>query len=185
VISTRRKIVVIADQLIRSRGYNAFSYSDIANRLNLKNAAIHYHYPSKAALGKAVIIESREKFLEQTKLWKDASHKEQVRLFLDMYQNNRKNGGICFMGAFGASYATLPEEMRTELKVAHTEIINWLSKTLEAGKDEKAITFDTSAAEMADLITASMMSSLILERISSRDMTSEIARNLIKGLEEK
>jgi hypothetical protein len=89
------------------------------------------------------------------------------------------------MGAFGASYATLPEEMRTELKVAHTEIINWLSKTLEAGKDEKAITFDTSAAEMADLITASMMSSLILERISSRDMTSEIARNLIKGLEEK
>ncbi|MGB1103424.1 MAG: TetR/AcrR family transcriptional regulator [Crocinitomicaceae bacterium] len=185
MISTRRKIVVIADQLIRSRGYNAFSYSDISNRLNLKNAAIHYHYPSKAELGKAVIEASREKFLEQTKLWQDASYKEQVSLFLEMYRNNRKNGGICFMGAFGASYNTLPVLMQDELKGAHEEITKWLTNTLESGKKSKDFVFEMPSNEMADMITSSMMSALIIERVSQRDITADIAKYWIKRLEEK
>ena len=68
MLPTRKKIVVIADQLIRNKGYNAFSYADIASKLNIKNAAIHYHFQSKAVLGKAVISASREKFMKNTTL---------------------------------------------------------------------------------------------------------------------
>lgn len=176
--------MVIADQLIRSKGYNAFSYTDIAHRLNLKNAAIHYHFPSKAALGKAVIVESREKFLRQTENWSKESALLQIELFLEMYRSNRKNGGICFMGALGTSFDTLPTEMQKELQDAHNEITNWLVKTLETGKKEKSLSFDTPSVEMADMITSSMMASLILERVSNREMTAQIANNLIKQLEE-
>jgi AcrR family transcriptional regulator len=177
--------VVIADQLIRSKGYNAFSYSDIANRLNLKNAAIHYHFPSKAELGQAVIIESREKFTRESQEWAGKSEPEQIRLFLEMYRNNRKNGGICFMGALGTSFDTLPEEMQIELRRAHKEIIDWLIQMLEKGKKEKILHFDSSSKEMADLITSSMMASLILERLSGQEVSDSIVANLIQQLAEK
>ncbi|MDR3047168.1 MAG: TetR/AcrR family transcriptional regulator, partial [Bacteroidales bacterium] len=48
---TRSEIISIANELIKSIGYNAFSYADISKKLNIKNAAIHYYFPAKADLG--------------------------------------------------------------------------------------------------------------------------------------
>jgi len=36
---TREHIIDLADSLIRKRGFNAFSYSDIATILDIRNAA--------------------------------------------------------------------------------------------------------------------------------------------------
>ena len=38
---TREAIVRIGTQLIKSHGYNAFSYADISEQLQIKNAAVH------------------------------------------------------------------------------------------------------------------------------------------------
>ena len=52
---TRNEIIRIGSELIRSVGYNAFSYADIAKVLNIKNAAIHYYFPTKSDLGEVII----------------------------------------------------------------------------------------------------------------------------------
>ena len=41
---TRNEIIRIGNELVRSVGYNAFSYADIAKALNIKNAAIPVSY---------------------------------------------------------------------------------------------------------------------------------------------
>ncbi|MFT5819464.1 MAG: TetR/AcrR family transcriptional repressor of nem operon [Crocinitomix sp.] len=185
MLSTRKKIVVIADQLIRMKGYNAFSYADIASTLNIKNAAIHYHFQSKAVLGKAVIIASRDKFKENTTLWDADSSFDQVTAFIEMYSNNRKNNCICFMGALGSSFNTLPEEMKIELTDAHNEITVWLINILKLGKEQQEIDFDTSAEEMSDLITSGMLASLILDRVSKNSVLDNVKRTLLKRIEKK
>lgn len=182
MISTRKKIVVIADQLIRAKGYNAFSYADIATTLNIKNAAIHYHFPSKKALGKAVIVESREKFKSNTELWDDLTSYEQVAAFVDMYSKNSKNGGICFMGALGSSYNTLPEEMQSELNLAHDEITIWLKAVLNKGKLDGELDFEQSAEEMSNLITSGMLASLILERVSDKGVLDNVSHTLLASI---
>ena len=48
---TRNEIIRLGSELIRSIGYNSFSYADISKALNIKNAAIHYYFPSKSDLG--------------------------------------------------------------------------------------------------------------------------------------
>ena len=48
---TRSEIIRLGSELIRSIGYNSFSYADISKALNIKNAAIHYYFPSKSDLG--------------------------------------------------------------------------------------------------------------------------------------
>ena len=40
---------------MQTRGYNAFSYADVAAELNLTKAALHYHFAGKAELGEALV----------------------------------------------------------------------------------------------------------------------------------
>ncbi|MGL6067943.1 MAG: TetR/AcrR family transcriptional regulator, partial [Sediminibacterium sp.] len=47
---TKQEILSIGRDLLKKVGYNAFSYSDISKQLNIKNAAVHYHYPTKEDL---------------------------------------------------------------------------------------------------------------------------------------
>ncbi len=185
MLSTRKKIVVIADQLIRMKGYNAFSYADIASTLNIKNAAIHYHFQSKAVLGKAVITASREKFKENTTLWSNKSSFEQVAAFIEMYSNNRKNNCICFMGALGSSFNTLPDAMKQELTDAHDEITVWLIAILKQGKEKQEIDYDMTAEEMSDLITSGMLASLILDRVTKNTVLDNVKRTLLTRIEKK
>ena len=43
--STRERILDSAQALAQARGFNAFSYADIATELGVKKASIHYHFP--------------------------------------------------------------------------------------------------------------------------------------------
>ena len=52
---TANLILDVAEQLVQVRGFNAFSYADVAGELELTNAALHYHFPSKSELGEALI----------------------------------------------------------------------------------------------------------------------------------
>src|SRR5271168_5491364 len=49
-------ILDVAERLAQTRGYNGFSYADIAAELGVTKASLHYHFPSKAELGRALIV---------------------------------------------------------------------------------------------------------------------------------
>lgn len=66
---TRSEIIRLGSELIRSVGYNSFSYADISKALNIKNAAIHYYFPSKSDLGVEIIKRNLNAFNELTKTW--------------------------------------------------------------------------------------------------------------------
>ncbi len=40
-------ILDVAEQLAQTRGYNGFSYADIAAQLGVTKASLHYHFPLK------------------------------------------------------------------------------------------------------------------------------------------
>jgi TetR/AcrR family transcriptional regulator, transcriptional repressor for nem operon len=52
---TAGQILDVAERLAQTRGFNGFSYADIATELGMTTASLHYHYPTKAALGRALI----------------------------------------------------------------------------------------------------------------------------------
>lgn len=182
MIATRNKIIVIADQLIRQRGYNAFSYADIATKLKLKNAAIHYHFPSKGELGKAVIEETREKFKKHIDEWKHSSIQQQLTSFFEMYGKNSKHNCICFMGALGAAYNTLPKEMAATLKIAHQEISTWLTKLIRQGQKKGIFQTSSSPEKITNLITSSLLASLILQRVSKQPHLQNVQQILLNEI---
>ena len=53
-MTRKDQILEVATELVQTRGYNAFSYQDLSDRLGITKASIHHHFPSKEDLGIAV-----------------------------------------------------------------------------------------------------------------------------------
>jgi TetR/AcrR family transcriptional repressor of nem operon len=52
---TASKILDVAERLVQVRGFNGFSYADVAEELHVTKASLHYHFAGKAELGEALI----------------------------------------------------------------------------------------------------------------------------------
>ena len=48
---TATYILDVAELLVQVRGFNAFSYTDIARELGIATAGVHDHFAGKAELG--------------------------------------------------------------------------------------------------------------------------------------
>src|SRR5918993_590739 len=52
---TATRILDVAERLVQRRGFNGFSYADVASELGISKASLHYHFAGKAELGEALI----------------------------------------------------------------------------------------------------------------------------------
>jgi TetR/AcrR family transcriptional regulator, transcriptional repressor for nem operon len=52
---TPSRILDVAERLVQERGFNGFSYADVAGELEVTKASLHYHFAGKAELGEALI----------------------------------------------------------------------------------------------------------------------------------
>src|ERR1700753_934426 len=59
---TRTRILDAAERLVQRRGFNGFSYADVAGELGVTKASLHYHFPGKAELGEALIARYADRF---------------------------------------------------------------------------------------------------------------------------
>ncbi|MCA8089277.1 TetR/AcrR family transcriptional regulator, partial [Burkholderia cenocepacia] len=54
-VGTRDALVQAGEGLMRSMGYAAFSYADLAETVGIRKASIHHHFPTKEDLGVAIV----------------------------------------------------------------------------------------------------------------------------------
>src|SRR5579863_2328216 len=97
-------ILDVAERLAQTRGYNGFSYADIAAELGVTKASLHYHFPSKAELGRALIERYRNVFgqaLESIDL-KTANPQEKLREYVELYNSVLNNERMCLCGMLAA-----------------------------------------------------------------------------------
>lgn len=179
---TKKNIVSIADRLIRTVGYNGFSYKDISQPLKIKNAAVHYHFPKKANLGVAVIAETIAQFSEKVSRWEVLSAEEQLHSFIGIYEENNTLDLMCFMGAMAPSFQTLPPEMQEELSSATVYLRSWLGHVLNKGMEEGTFKISGGVQEKADQIVTSLLAALLLNRLSPDDVLENVRQCILLDL---
>ena len=104
---TRNEIIRLGSELIRSIGYNAFSYADISKALGIKNAAIHYYFPSKSDLGVEIIQRNISAFKELVENWKKQDYRKQFYNYVHMHDSFIENHWVCVVGALSPSFCLL------------------------------------------------------------------------------
>lgn len=177
--STRDEIIKIADELIRTKGYNAFSYSDISERLKIKNASIHYYFPSKSDLGVAVIQNSIIGFQNMTNSWSETDIKSLYERFIKMHDYTQRAHSVCLIGALSSSVDTLSDNMKRELKKMGNIIINYLTDLLVRGKEENIFSFSEEPRTKALLIQSTLLASLLLDKVFEDTTYIEIQDTLL------
>lgn len=163
---TSRRILDIAERLLQMRGYNAFSYADIAQALHVTKASLHYHFPTKAELGKRLIERYELSFLQALKGIEQASGDagEQLRSYVEIYVDVLRDNRMCLCGMLAAEYATLPKPMKVGLKHFFDENERWLVAILEEGRATGKLYFNGAAREVARLLVGSLEGAMMLAR---------------------
>lgn len=163
---TSQHILDIAQRLVQTRGFNAFSYADIATALNVSKASLHYHFASKAELGTRMIERYTDDF-ERTLGEIDVaggSSSTQLQRYVDIYVNVLKDERMCLCGMLAAEFVTLPKSMQTALDEFFQLNERWLVSVLEQGRAASSLRFDGSPADAAQYIIGSLEGSLMLAR---------------------
>lgn len=163
--STKESIINLADDLIRRRGYNAFSYNDISKVLSVKNAAIHYHFPSKSDLGVAVIEFHIQKVEHFIKAVATLSEPEKVEEFLNIYDQIQTNKKVCLVGTLATDWDTIDEKIQQKLTVFVTIVGDWLTSVMEDGLKKGTLTFKGDPRTRALLIITSIMAAAQMAKI--------------------
>lgn len=176
---TRSEIMRLANELIRSVGYSAFSYADISKQLDIKNAAIHYYFPAKADLGVAVIKENRTAFEAKIDSWKGLDYRQQFTNYITMHDRFIKDYWMCVVGSLSSSFDTLPENMQKELQNLVNTIIDWLANLLTKGKESKEFVFNESSKAKAYIIHSTLLSSLLMNKVLKNDVYKTIQSGLL------
>ena len=179
---TKTAIMDLAEKLIRTKGYQAFSYKDISAPLKIKNAAVHYHFPTKADLGLAIIERTRAQFKTFQQTAVSLAPTDQLKAFIDIYRDSQKRDMVCFMGAMGSSYNILPEVMQTALTAASKEIETWVQTMLRKGQTDGHFHFNETVEEKTQMIITALLSSLILENVMQKDVLSAVDQAILKNM---
>lgn len=181
---TREKIMELGETLIRTKGYNAFSYQDISSELGIKNAAIHYYFPSKENLGTSIVKTNIQRFEEMLENMHSRGFDEwqQLETFIKIYIKSHREQKLCIVGSLGPDFNTLNETTKTEL-VRMTEIIlKWLADILTKGRDKKLFFFKEDPQNKAVVIFSSLVASLQLTRIIDRLDYKNIYQSITENL---
>lgn len=105
----------IVDELIQTRGYNAYRYHDVAEQVGIRTASIHYHIPTMADLGRVVIERYAAKLTELARQAEEGETdlRRVLPCYLDHYYEFADSASrICLCGALAGEYVALPEDMQ-------------------------------------------------------------------------
>jgi TetR/AcrR family transcriptional regulator, transcriptional repressor for nem operon len=159
-------ILDAAELLAQTRGYNGFSYADIAAQLGVTKASLHYHFPSKAELGRALIERYRVLFgaaLDAIDQQTKEPH-EKLKQYVGLYNSVLSNERMCLCGMLAAEYATLPAPMQKGLTSFFDANERWLTKVLEDGLRAGAFLFREPANERARVLLGALEGAMLVAR---------------------
>jgi len=163
---TSLQILDLAQELCQSRGFNAFSYKDIAERLKIKTASIHYHYPTKSDLGEALIERYRNEFnqaLAEIRS-KTSDPKKQLQQFGALIADLQKGKKICLCAVLASELETLEQGMKKKVRDFFNETEQWLETCLINGKKSGAFSFSKPAKTVAGVMMATAQGMLICSK---------------------
>jgi TetR/AcrR family transcriptional repressor of nem operon len=187
---TAEQILDLAETLIQTRGYNAFSYQDIADSLGIRKASIHYHFPSKADLGIAVVDRYVARFGGAlAAIAADQSQPSMAMLdfYVEPYAGFAKTPDrICLCGALSGEILALPAELRSRVGGFFRTHQEWLAGILKRGAARGEFSLAAPPAKVARYIFSALQGALLVKRTTGdaaqlRDVITVMKAQLTAG----
>ena len=170
----RAAILDAAERRARRGGYNGFSFRDLADDVGIKSASVHYHFPTKEALGSALTQRYAKRAIEELGEPGGLSDLEAFDRVASLFTAaNETDDLMCLCGLLGAEADGLPEPLVSEVKAYFDALITWLSAAFK-GPDKGV---------RAEMIVATLEGALMMSRArGDKDQLRRLQQRLRKSL---
>ena len=179
------RILDVAEALAQVRGFNGFSYADIASEVGITKASLHYHFRTKSELGRSLIERYHSTFLAALEAIDEESQGAVARLeaYVALYAGVLRGDRMCLCGMLAAEFSTLPGEMQQEIRAFFDMNERWLSHVLDGGKALGELRFEAPSNEIASDIVGTLEGTMLIARSYGEPARFErAARRLIGEL---
>ncbi|MNF42525.1 Nucleoid occlusion factor SlmA [compost metagenome] len=138
-VSTKVALLKVAENQMRSRGYSAFSYADLAATIGIRKASIHHHFPTKECLGQELIKDYINRFDTTMRSIEDADQDPMMRLraFSRLFLISANEGLLPLCGALAAEMAALPLSLQVLTRLFFETQLDWLQRTISEAAIQK------------------------------------------------
>lgn len=161
---TRSALLSEAELLVRTKGYAAFSYADLSDRIGIRKASIHHHFPTKEILGNVLIDTYLERFTAELDALaaKRTDAKAKLLTYGGFFAGSLRDGLMPLCGALAADVAYLPASMQERVKKFFEIHADWLEAVLRDGVARHDLDLQTTPRKSALLLLSTLQGASIV-----------------------
>jgi TetR/AcrR family transcriptional regulator, transcriptional repressor for nem operon len=182
---TATRILDSAERLVQHRGFNGFSYADVAAELGITKAGLHYHFAGKAELGQALVERYAARFAAALEAI-DAERGDaptKLAAYSRIYSDVLRRKRMCLCGMLAADYDTLPGPMRDAVVRFFDHNETWLAEVFQQGNADGSLHVEGPASEAARALVGGLEGAMLVARPYGEPSRFEAAANrLLAGL---
>lgn len=178
--TTQDHILDLAQQYIQQRGYNGFSFRDLANGVGVKSSSIHYYYPSKTELVVAVTGRYRKGFsaaadqLKANNLGAPDVLKAYAQIFKSTLEDDRR---VCLCAMLASDFDSVEPAVTNEVKAFFADQYRWLASIIVSGISHGTIRNDIVPDEFAVLYFSALEGAMMLAKAYDNPADIELVAN--------
>lgn len=164
---TRTKLLVRAEELLRSRGYSGFSYADLSETVGIRKASIHHHYSTKEVLVATVLQGYRDRYnVALDRIEQETSNAlDRIDAYARLYFIGIDKGLGCLCAALSSELEILPASLRLGTVQFFREHIAWLDKVYAIGLARSEVQPSLRSSEAARMVLSALEGALLMERL--------------------
>jgi TetR/AcrR family transcriptional regulator, transcriptional repressor for nem operon len=162
--ATATEILDTAQQLVQTRGFNGFSYADVASVVGTTKATVHYHFASKGDLGVALIRRYAADFTAALHGIDGRGDAAIARLaaYAALYRGVLADGRLCLCGMLATEHETLPEPMADVVTQFFDDNLAWLERTVADGATDGTVRVDGSPRDAAGMVLGALEGAMLV-----------------------
>lgn len=184
-VDTKSSLLAEAETLVRTVGYTAFSYADLSERVGIRKASIHHHFPTKEALGNALIDGYLARFVKDLGQLSERrlDIKGKLTAYGEFFSAGMRDGLMPLCGALAADAAYLPQSMRVRVDRFFRLHLEWLEGELRGALARGEVRADVKPERAAMLVLSALQgASLVAWALRDPAVIKPTLRDVIEGL---
>jgi TetR/AcrR family transcriptional regulator, transcriptional repressor for nem operon len=141
-MDTKTALLNCAENAVRARGFDGFSYADLAVAVGIRKASIHHHFPTKADLALALIERYSTNFfatLDQITIAHPTGG-ARLKAYVSACRDALDEGNrLCLCVAFCTGRDGLSAAVLEKLDTFHVTVTTWLADTFATGQRDASL----------------------------------------------
>ncbi len=178
----RTKLEQVATDAVQRSGFHGLSFRTLADAVGVKSSSVHYYYPEKPDLARALVIEYTESFRAQLNDIdrRKRSLRKKLEAFFKIFEDVLDAQKFCLCGMMAAEVATLDEVTRARLTDYFVMVEDWLRGLFEAHSER--VTSDIKPRVLAKIVMSGLEGAILLDRVTGGHERLRAQRELMYQL---